>query len=101
MKRLARIQEEAALSQAAIAAQTQDALARVQARELERYCGAELRITGGYDLADHTVSRATSLNHLVTQTSRDNPGLELRHRGIEDTVDLGARIIIQHYMTGR
>jgi hypothetical protein len=52
-----------------------------------------------YKLAAQTVHHATRLNHLVTQVSRDNPGLEVTLPGIEESVAFGAHSIIYRYMT--
>ncbi|SRR6266545_4624414 len=100
-KRLAHIQEEAAITQAVIAARAQEGRALLDAGERDRYRQAEQRIVGGYDLADHAIDRATYLNYTVNQVSRDNPGLEMQLRGIEETAALGARLVIYHYITGR
>jgi hypothetical protein len=100
-KRLGRIQEEAAITQAVIAAQAQESRAILNAGERARYSLALQRIEGGYDLADHATDHAIYLSHKINQASRDNPGLEMELRGIEETAALGARLVIHHYITGR
>ena len=87
-RQLKRIQQQSLISQAAIEAREQDAAFLVAQR-----------INNGYKLAAHTIQNATQLNHLVTLVTRDNPGLEVELRGIEQTVAVGAQAIIHGYMT--
>jgi hypothetical protein len=87
-KQLSRIQQQALISQAELVAREQNA-AHVVAR----------RIDNGYQLAAQTVHNATRLNRLVTEVSRDNPGLEATLRSIEESVAFAAQSIIYQYMT--
>jgi hypothetical protein len=96
-KQLARIDEQARVRQAAITATSQDDLSQIVAQQRI----AQERINGGYDLADHAVSRATHLNHKVTAATRDNPGLEMTLRDMEHKTGLGATIVVYDYMTRR
>ena len=73
--------------------------ATVAARENGAAHRDQLRIDNGYKLAVQTVQNATRLNHLVTQVSRDNLGLEVTLRDIEKTVAFGAQTVIHGYMT--
>jgi hypothetical protein len=100
-RQVAHIQEQGQVRDAALVARTWGELAQVVAEEQVAYARAQQRISGGYDLADHTVSRATHLNQKVNQASRDNPGLELTLRDIEYKAALGAGMIVYDYMTRR
>jgi len=100
-KQLARIDQQAQVRQAALAARTNEELSRVVAEEQVTQYQAQQRIKGGYDLAEHVVVRATHLNQKVNQSSRDNPGLELTLRDIEYKAALGAGLIVYEYMNRR
>ncbi len=73
--------------------------AAIEARESSAAYVLERRIDHGYQLAHQTVQNATRLNRLVTEVSRDNPGLEATLRPIEETVAFAAQSIIYQYMT--
>lgn len=73
--------------------------AAIEAGEGNAAYVVERRIVHGYQLAAHTVNHATGLNHLVTQVTRDKPGLEATLRDIEETVAFAAKSIIYQYMT--
>jgi hypothetical protein len=100
-KQLARIDQQGKVRQAALEARTREDLARVVAEGRVELHQAHQRIKGGYDLADHTVARATHLNQKVNQSSRDNPGLEMTLRDVECKAALGAGMIVYDYMTRR
>lgn len=96
-KQLARVEEQARVRQAALAARAQDELSQIVAQK--RY--AHERINGGYDLVDHKVIRATCLNQKVTAASRDNPGLEMILRDTEHKTALAADMVTYDFMTRR
>ena len=73
--------------------------AAIEARESNAAHVVERRIDHGYQLAAQTVHNATRLNRLVTQVSRDNPGLEATLRSVEENVAFAAQSIIYQYMT--
>lgn len=73
--------------------------AAIEARESNAAYVVERRIDNGYKLAAQTVHNATRLNQLVTQVSRDNPGLESTLRSVEESVAFAAQSIVYQYMT--
>lgn len=87
-KQLSRVRDQQLVGRAAI-----------EARESNAAYAVERRIDNGYQLAAHTVHHATRLNRLVTQVSRDNPGLEATLRSVEESVAFAAQSIIYQYMT--
>jgi len=62
---------------------------------------ADRRIDNGYELAEHLVQNAGQLNREVTAATRDNPGLEMVLRGVEEDVAFSARAIVRNYMLRR
>lgn len=87
-KQLGRVRDQALVGRAAI-----------EARESNAAYVVERRIDHGYQLAHQTVLNATRLNRLVTQVSRDNPGIEATLRSVEENVAFAAQSIIYQYMT--
>jgi hypothetical protein len=75
--------------------------AAIQAGEGSASYLAHQRISNGYDLAEHAYNRATRLNRLVNETSRDNTSLELTGRRLEAACELGACDLVIRYMGRR
>lgn len=59
---------------------------------------ADLRIANGYALAGRTVQHATMLNREISMATRDNPGLEMLVKPIEEEAAAAARYIVYRYM---
>src|SRR5207248_5222277 len=100
-KQLARIDEQAQVRQAALAARLRQDLARVSGEVRVAKERAQELLDGGFDLAGQTVRRATILNYQVTICSQNNPGLELNLRDVESTTVTGAKMAIIDYLSGR
>lgn len=61
----------------------------------------ERRIANAYSLAEHTLHRASRLNSMVNDLSRDNTPLELVGRRLEAACEIGAAELIHRYITRR
>lgn len=60
---------------------------------------AQLRIDAGSQLARRTVFEMKTLHALVTELTRDDPGLEMELRPIASLVGLASQQIIVDFMT--
>jgi hypothetical protein len=99
-KRLARIEQEAMVRQAALEAAAEDAAYQMEAREQLAAGQALLRVKGTYNLAAYAGHRATQLNHAIGVESAGNPRLEQIHRSFEETAAITANLVIYNYGTG-
>jgi hypothetical protein len=89
-RKLSQIQGDAIMERAQIEAEEQNAAFK-----------ADRRMENGYLLASHLVSNAGVLSHEVTSVTKDNPGLEMILRGVEEDVAVSSRAIIHSYMARR
>jgi hypothetical protein len=87
-KQLNTIEQQAVIIRAVTEAEEQAAALRV-----------DRRIENGYLLAGRTTGHAGMLNRQITETCRDNPGLEIGLRNIETVVSFAAQSLIYQYMT--
>lgn len=99
-KRLARIEQEAMVRQAALEAAAEDAAYQMEAREQLAAGQALLRVKGTYDLASYAGHRATQLNHAISVESAGNPRLEQIHCSFEETAAIAANLVIYNYGIG-
>jgi hypothetical protein len=100
-KQLAQIEQQAMVRRASTRAARQEAADNLEAAESLHLLKAQCRVAGTYALADYATHRATTLNKSITHQSRDNPALELMHRGFEETAATVSALIIYNYGTAR
>jgi hypothetical protein len=82
------------LNERAILSRTQ-----IETDEQNSAIRASRRIANGYGLARQTVQLATHLNREVNEASRDNPGLAMLVKPIEEDAAACARYVIGTYMS--
>jgi hypothetical protein len=59
---------------------------------------ADRRIENGYTIASRLVQNAGELSREVTAATRDNPGLEMILRSVEEEVAHEAKAVLRGYM---